>query len=126
MKKVITTTKAPAAIGPYSQAIATKDLIFVSGQIPLDPETGEIVNGGIVAQTKVVLENLKAILEAAGSSLDKVVKTTIYLKNMEDFGAMNDVYKEYFVKSFPARATVAVSFLPRDVDVEIDAIALKS
>jgi 2-iminobutanoate/2-iminopropanoate deaminase len=125
MKKVITTSNAPAAIGPYSQAIATKDFIFVSGQIPLDHTNGEIVAGGIVVQTKKVLENLKAILEEAGSSLDKVVKTTIYLKSMEDFGAMNDVYKEYFTKSFPARVTVAVSSLPRDVDVEIDAIALK-
>lgn len=126
MKQIITTSNAPAAIGPYSQAIATKDLIFVSGQIPLDPQTNEIVGGGIVAQTKRVLENLKAILEEAGSSLNKVVKTTIYLKSMEDFSAMNDVYKEYFIKSFPARVTVAVSALPRDVDVEIDAIALNS
>lgn len=123
MKQVIATGAAPAAIGPYSQAIVSSALVFVSGQIPLDPATGALVEGGIEAQTGRVLENLKAVLEAAGSSLDAVVKTTVYLKDMAEFAAMNGVYASYFTANPPARATVEAARLPRDVRVEIDCIA---
>ncbi len=123
MKTIVRTATAPAAIGPYSQATISQGLVFVSGQIPLHPGTGELVSGGIDEQTRRVLLNLKAVLEAAGSSMDLVVKTTVYLKDIADFPAMNQVYAEFFGTGLPARATVEVSRLPRDVAVEIDAIA---
>jgi 2-iminobutanoate/2-iminopropanoate deaminase len=125
MKETIQTPKAPQAIGPYSQAVRTHahQLLFLSGQIPLDPATGEIVPGGIEAQTERVLINLKEILEAGGSSLQNVIKTTVYLKNLQDFPKMNDVYSRYFVQNPPARSTIEVSGLPRNASIEIDAIA---
>lgn len=123
MKKVISTSNAPAAIGPYSQAVVLNGFVFVSGQIPLDPTSGQMIDGGIEAQTKRVIENLAAILDAAGSSLTDVLKTTVYLKDMSEFAAMNNVYAEYFTKNAPARATVEAARLPRDVRVEIDCIA---
>jgi 2-iminobutanoate/2-iminopropanoate deaminase len=122
-KHVIATPEAPAAIGPYSQAIRSGNLIFVSGQIPLDAKTGHLVEGDVAAQTVKVLENLSAILEAAGSSFSRVLKTTVYLKNMDDFATMNEVYARYFTYAPPARATVEVARLPRNVSVEIDLIA---
>ena len=122
-KVVITTNKAPAAIGPYSQAIRMGSMVFLSGQIPLFPATGEIVQGDISAQTRQVLENVKQILEAAGSSLDKVVKTNVFMKDLNDYASMNDVYQEYFPHKPPARATVQAAKLPRDAGVEIEAIA---
>jgi 2-iminobutanoate/2-iminopropanoate deaminase len=125
MKKEIKTDKAPQAIGPYSQAIAAGELIFCSGQIPLDPATGNLVAGGIEEQTRQVLKNLSAILEAAGSSLDHAVKTTVFLQDMNEFAAMNKVYGEFFKAPAPARATVQVVRLPRDVKVEIECVALK-
>jgi 2-iminobutanoate/2-iminopropanoate deaminase len=124
MKESITSSKAPAAIGPYSQAIKVNNLVFVSGQIPLNPETGRLVSGDITVQTRQVLENLKAILEAAGSSLNEVAKTTVFLKNLKDFASMNAVYQEYFQENAPARTTVEVSGLPRDAIIEIEAIAV--
>ena len=120
----IQTDRAPQAIGPYSQAIKANGFIFASGQIPLDPATMRIVEGGIEEQTGRVLDNLKAVLEAAGSSLDRVVKTTVYLADMGDFTAMNEIYARYFGATKPARATVEVARLPRDVKVEIDVVAL--
>ncbi len=122
-KRVISTNHAPAAIGPYSQAITIGNLVFVSGQIPLIPSTGEIIQGDIKLQTKQVLENLKNILNAAGSSLDNVVKTTVFLKDLNDYAAINDVYKEFFRQKPPARAAVQAARLPKDVGVEIEAIA---
>jgi len=124
-KSIIATPNAPAAIGPYSQGIAAPPgLVFTAGQIPLDPATGEIVGGDIRAQTRRVIENLKAILEAGGSDLSSVVRTTVYLKDMGDFAGMNEVYAEYFRAALPARSTVEVARLPRDVRVEIDAIGI--
>ena len=126
MRERIRTEKAPAAIGPYSQAIAASGFVFVAGQIPIDPATGAFVAGGIEEQTDRVLTNIKAILEAAGSSMDKVVKTTVFLADLSDFDAMNRVYGRYFEGAEPpARATVQVSRLPKGALVEIDAIALK-
>ncbi len=122
-KQTISSPKAPAAIGPYSQAIRTGNLLFLSGQIPLDPATGQLVAGDITAQTERVLKNLAAILETAGSGLERVVKTTVYLKDLRDFGAMNDVYAKFFGGNPPARATVQVSRLPKDAAIEIDLIA---
>jgi 2-iminobutanoate/2-iminopropanoate deaminase len=122
-KEVISTPNAPAAIGPYSQAVRTGNLIFVSGQIPLDPATGQVVRGDIGTQTQQVLENLAAILEAAGSSLAKVVKTTVYLRDLEEFGRMNEIYGQFFAGNAPARATVQVARLPRDAAIEIDVVA---
>lgn len=122
-REIIKTNKAPAAIGPYSQAIKTGNLVFVSGQIPIDPATGQVAPSQIKTQTRLVLENLKAVLEASGASLETVVKADVFLKSMQDFQAMNEVYTEYFGKSLPARATVAVVTLPKDVLVEISAIA---
>jgi 2-iminobutanoate/2-iminopropanoate deaminase len=122
-KEIISTPRAPAAIGPYSQAIRSGGLVFVSGQIPLDPATGQIVAGDIAAQTERVLNNLAAILHAAGSDLSRVLKTTVYLRDLGDFGKMNEVYAQFFGEKPPARATVQVSRLPRDVSVEIDLIA---
>jgi 2-iminobutanoate/2-iminopropanoate deaminase len=118
------TDRAPEAIGPYSQAIKANGFIFASGQIPLDPETMQIVEGGIEEQTRRVLENLKAVIEASGSSLDRVVKTTVYLVDLDEFAAMNVVYAKYFGARKPARATVQVARLPRDARIEIDLIAL--
>ncbi|AFK22363.1 RidA family protein [Pyrococcus sp. ST04] len=124
-REIIYTEKAPKPIGPYSQAIKAGNFLFIAGQIPIDPETGELVKGDIKEQTRRVLENIKAILEAAGYSLEDVVKVTVYLKNMDDFAAMNEVYSEYFGESKPARAAIEVSRLPKDVLVEIEAIAYK-
>jgi 2-iminobutanoate/2-iminopropanoate deaminase len=124
MKQVITTDRGPKAIGPYSQAIQANGFIFISGQIPLDPASGKLVEGDIRVQTERVMENLKGIVEAAGSSLDKVVKTSVFLKDMNDFAAMNETYGRYFPSNPPARATVEVARLPRDVRVEIELIAL--
>jgi len=124
MKQVISTTSAPAAIGPYSQAIVSNGLAFLSGQIPLDPATGQLIEGGIEEQTVRVLDNLQAVLEAAGSSLAGVVKTTVYLKDMGEFAAMNAVYASYFTENPPARATVEAARLPKDVRLEIDCIAV--
>jgi len=122
-KEVISTPNAPAAIGPYSQAVRTGNLIFVSGQIPLDPATGQLVRGDIGTQTQQVLENLAAVLEAAGSSLAKVVKTTVYLRDLGEFGRMNEIYGKFFSGDPPARAAVQVARLPRDAAVEIDVVA---
>ena len=126
MRVKIQTEHAPAAIGPYSQAIKTGDFVFASGQIPIDPQTGEFVAGGIREQTERVLKNLAAVLEAAGTGLDQVVKTTVFLADMGDFAAMNEVYGRFFTDVPPARATVAAAGLPRDARVEIEAIALVS
>ncbi len=123
-KKEIKTDRAPKAIGPYSQAVIGGGLVFASGQIPIDPATGELVTGTIEDQTRLVLKNLAAVLEAAGSSLDRVVKATVFLQDMNDFSRMNQVYGEAFQAPFPARAAVQVARLPRDVRVEIEAIAL--
>jgi len=124
VKEVIATDRGPKAIGPYSQAIRANGFLFVSGQIPLDPATQQLVVGDIQAQTERVLENLKGIVEAAGSSLDRVVRATVFLADMTEFAAMNEVYGLYFHNQPPARSTVQVSRLPRDVRVEIDVIAL--
>ncbi|NOT60987.1 MAG: RidA family protein [Acidobacteria bacterium] len=121
---IIQTAQAPAAIGPYSQAIKANGLIFCSGQIPLDPATMQIVEGDIKAQTERVLLNAQAVLEAAGSSLSRVIKTTVFIKDMNDFAALNEVYAKFFDASKPARSTVEVARLPRDVKVEIEVIAL--
>jgi 2-iminobutanoate/2-iminopropanoate deaminase len=123
MRYVIETTDAPKAIGPYSQAIKAGGLVFTAGQIAIDPETGQVVAGDIKAQTERVCENLKAILEAAGTELEKVVRSTVYLRSMADYAGMNEVYGRYFKGDPPARSTVAVVGLPRDVLVEIDVIA---
>jgi 2-iminobutanoate/2-iminopropanoate deaminase len=124
MRQVISTSSAPKAIGPYSQAIRAAGLLFLSGQTPLDPATGVLVEGDIGKQTERVLENLKAVLTAAGSSLDRVVKTSVFLKDMGDFAAMNEVYGRYFPNDPPARSTIEAARLPRDARVEIDLIAL--
>lgn len=124
MKQTIETEKAPRAIGPYSQAVVAGGFVFASGQIPLDPQTGEFVAGGVAEQTEQVLINLIAVLEAAGSSLDQVVKTTVFLADMKDFAAMNEVYGRYFSAEPPARATVEAARLPRDARVEIEAVAI--
>lgn len=123
-RKVIQTAGAPAAIGPYSQGVLAGGFVFCSGQIPLDPATGQIVEGDAGVQTHRVLQNLKAVLEAAGSSLQKVVKTTVFLRDMGDFAAMNAVYGEYFKDDPPARATVQAARLPKDVAVEIECVSL--
>jgi len=125
MSKAVKTDKAPAAIGPYSQAIDTGTFIYTSGQIPVNPSTGEVVDGGIEQQTAQVLENLKNVLEAAGSSLSKVIKTTVFIKDMNNFSTMNEVYKSYFTEPYPARSCVEVARLPKDVLVEIEAVAQK-
>lgn len=124
MKEIISTEKGSKAIGPYSQAVRANGFIFISGQGALDPATGALVEGGIAQQTARALENLKAIVEVAGSSLDHAVKVTVFLKDMNDFAAMNEVYARYFPKNRPARTTVEVARLPRDLRVEIDLIAL--
>ena len=124
MIETVATDRGPKAIGPYSQAVRANGFVFLSGQIALDPKTQQIVEGGIALQTERVLDNLKAIVEAAGSSVQRVVKTTVFLADMNDFAAMNEVYSRYFASHAPARSTVEVSRLPRDVRVEIDLIAL--
>jgi 2-iminobutanoate/2-iminopropanoate deaminase len=123
-REVIATKDAPQAIGPYSQAIKAAGLVFVSGQIAIDPATGSVVSGGIAEQTERVLKNLQAILQAAGTGLDQALKTTVYLKNMSEFAAMNEVYGKFWKSAPPARATVEVARLPKDVLVEIDIVAL--
>jgi 2-iminobutanoate/2-iminopropanoate deaminase len=123
-REIVSTDSAPKAIGPYSQAVRTPSFVFTAGQIGLVPTTGEIVGGGVSAQTRQVLTNLQHVLQAANSGLDRVVKTTVYLKDMNDFGAMNSVYAEFFAGDPPARSTVAVAALPKGALVEIDAIAL--
>lgn len=124
-KKAINTDKAPAAIGPYSQAIDTGVFIYTSGQIPIDPTSGLVVHGGIEEQTKQVFENLRSVLEAAGSSLEQIVKTTVFLQDMGDFGKVNEIYSTYFTAPYPARSCVEVAALPKGVLVEIEAIAVK-
>lgn len=123
MTEVIRTKEAPQAIGPYSQAIKAAGLVFTAGQIALDPATGQVITGDVAAQTERVLRNLSAILKAAGSSLERVVKTTVFLKSMGDFAAMNEVYGKFFNSRPPARSTVEVARLPKDVLVEIDVVA---
>jgi 2-iminobutanoate/2-iminopropanoate deaminase len=123
-KEIISTADAPKAIGPYEQAVKAGEWVYVSGQIPLDPKSGSLVEGDIAVQTRRVMENLKAVVEAAGSSFDRVVKTTVFLKNIADFPAMNEVYGGYFGTAKPARSTVAVAALPRGALVEIDLVAL--
>jgi 2-iminobutanoate/2-iminopropanoate deaminase len=127
MKREITKTeKAPRAIGPYSQAVKAGEFIFCSGQIPIDPQSGEIIPGGIEEQTRQVVKNLAAVLEKAGSSLERVVKTTVFMKDLSMFAEMNKIYGEFFKEAPPARATVEVSRLPKDVLVEIEVIALRT
>jgi 2-iminobutanoate/2-iminopropanoate deaminase len=126
VREIVATEAAPQAIGPYSQAISTGDFVFTSGQIPIDPKTGVFVEGGIAEQTEQVLRNLSEVLRAAGTSLEAVVKTTVYLADMDDFAAMNEVYGRYFSNEPPARSTVQAARLPRDARVEIDVIALKT
>jgi 2-iminobutanoate/2-iminopropanoate deaminase len=123
-RQVIHTDNAPKAIGPYSQAIRAGDFVFCSGQLGLDPSTGNLVNGGVEAETRRALENLSAVLHAAGTSLERVVKTTVFLLDMNDFAKMNAVYAEFFPANPPARSTIQVARLPRDGHVEIEAIAL--
>jgi 2-iminobutanoate/2-iminopropanoate deaminase len=122
--ETVATDRGPKAIGPYSQAVRANGFVFLSGQIPIDPKTQQVVEGDAAAQTERVLENLKAVVEAAGSSIQRVVKTTVFLADMNDFAAMNDVYSRYFVTHPPARSTVEVARLPKNVRVEIDLIAL--
>jgi 2-iminobutanoate/2-iminopropanoate deaminase len=124
VKQIIQTDRAPQAIGPYSQAVKARGLVYASGQIPIDPATGQFVAGGITEQTEQVLKNLAAVLEASGSGLDKVVKTTVFLADMEEFAAMNKVYAQFFSSEPPARATVQAAGLPRNAKVEIEVIAL--
>lgn len=123
-KEIIATDKAPAAIGPYSQAVKAGDMIFTSGMIPIDPATNTLVEGGIEVQAKQAISNLKALLEAAGSSMDQVVKTVVFIKNMDDFGKVNEIYSGFFTENCPARSCVEVARLPKDVLIEIEAIAL--
>ena len=124
MREVIATNDGPKAIGPYSQAIKANGFVFVSGQVAIDPATQQVISGDVEVQTDRVIQNLAGILKAAGSGLEKVVRSTVFLKNMNDFVAMNEVYGKHFTSDFPARATVEVSRLPKDVLVEIDVIAL--
>jgi 2-iminobutanoate/2-iminopropanoate deaminase len=124
MKEIISTDRGPKAIGPYSQAVKANGFVFTAGQVAFDPATGQLIEGDVGRQTARVFENLKAIVEAAGSSLERAVKATVYLKDMNDFAAMNEVYARYFSANFPARSTVEAARLPRDVRVEIDLICL--
>ena len=124
IRTIISTDKAPGAIGPYSQAVKTEAMVFVSGQLALDPASGNIVTGGIKAETRQAMQNLKSILEAAGSSLENVVKTTLFIKDMNDFPMINEVYGEFFQNDPPARACVEVARLPKDANVEIEAVGL--
>lgn len=122
--EIIATDKAPAAIGPYSQAVKVGNVIYTSGAIPVNPTTGEVVVGGAQEQAEQALNNLKEILNSAGASLDNVVKTTVFIKNMNDFALINEVYKKYFTKNYPARSCVEVARLPKDVLIEIECIAI--
>lgn len=122
-KSIISTEKAPAAIGPYSQAVKLENLIFTSGQIPADPSSGEIVPGGVEPQARQALKNLKEVLNAAGASLNNVIKTTVFIKNMDDFALINGIYAQFFGEQPPARSCVEVARLPKDVLVEIEAVA---
>jgi 2-iminobutanoate/2-iminopropanoate deaminase len=124
MKKIISTDRAPKAIGPYSQAVVVNGLAFLSGQIPLDPETNQLIQGDVVAQTVRVLENMKIVLEACGSSLEQVVKTTVFVKDLSEFATINETYAKYFPENPPARSTVEAARLPRDVRVEIECVAI--
>jgi 2-iminobutanoate/2-iminopropanoate deaminase len=126
MKTIINTNNAPAPIGPYNQAVITGNLIFISGQIPMDAATGEIISSDVKAETKKVMENIGAILSEAGSDFDQIIKTSIFLTDMQSFAQVNEVYGSYFTANFPARETVQVSALPKGVNVEISVIALKS
>ena len=125
MKEIIATDKAPAAIGPYSQAVKVGNLLFTSGMIPIDPATNTLVEGGIEVQAERALKNVKALLESSGTSMDKVVKTVVFIKNMDDFAKVNEIYAKYFTSDFPARSCVEVARLPKDVAIEIEAIATK-
>lgn len=124
MKKIVSTPKAPAAIGPYSQAVIAGGMLYTSGMIPIDPETNTLVQGDVCVQARQAIGNLKNLVEASGSSMDKVVKTTVFIKNMEDFAQINEVYKEFFTDNFPSRSCVEVARLPKDVLIEIEAIAI--
>ena len=124
MKTIISTPKAPAAIGPYSQAVLVNGMLFTSGVIPIDPETNTLVQGDVEAQARQAIGNLKNLIEASGSLMEKVVKTTVFIKDMNDFGKINDIYKEFFTSDFPARSCVEVARLPKDVLIEIEAIAV--
>lgn len=123
MKTIISTPNAPAAIGPYSQAVLVNGMLFTSGVIPIDPETNTLVEGDVTVQARQAIGNLKNLIEASGSSMDKVVKTTVFIKDMNDFGKINDIYKDFFTSDFPARSCVEVARLPKDVLIEIEAIA---
>ncbi len=123
MKEIISTDKAPAAIGPYSQAVKVGNLLFTSGMIPIDPATNTLVEGGIEVQAEQALTNIKNLLEASGSSTDKVVKTVVFIKDMNDFAKVNEIYAKYFIGNYPARSCVEVARLPKDVLIEIEAIA---
>ena len=123
MKTIIRTPKAPEAIGPYSQAVLVNGMLFTSGVIPIDPETNTLVEGDVTVQARQAIGNLKNLIEASGSSMDKVVKTTVFIKDMNDFGKINDIYKDFFTSDFPARSCVEVARLPKDVLIEIEAIA---
>jgi 2-iminobutanoate/2-iminopropanoate deaminase len=125
MKKIISTDKAPAAIGPYSQAVESNGFVFTSGVIPIDPATGELVTGGIEAQADQAVKNLAALLQEAGTSTEKTIKTTVFIKDMNDFAKVNEIYAKYFTKDFPARSCVEVARLPKDVLIEIEAVAEK-
>jgi 2-iminobutanoate/2-iminopropanoate deaminase len=124
MKTIISTPKAPAAIGPYSQAVLVNGMLFTSGVIPIDPETNTLVQGDVETQARQAIGNLKNLIVASGSSMEKVVKTTVFIKDMNDFGKINDIYKEFFTSDFPARSCVEVARLPKDVLIEIEAIAV--
>ena len=126
MANVISTDKAPAAIGPYSQAIEVNGLIYTSGMIPIDPSTGELVTGSVEAQAEQAISNLEALLAASGSSIEKVVKTVVFISNMDDFGKINEVYAKHFKEPYPARSCVQVARLPKDVAIEIEAVAVKN
>ena len=125
MTTEISTKNAPAAIGPYSQAIEANGMVYTSGMIPIDPQTGELVTGGVEQQAEQVFSNLRALIEASGSSMDKVVKTVVFIKNMDDFGKINAIYEKYFTEPYPARSCVEVARLPKDVALEAEAVALK-
>ena len=126
MANVISTDKAPAAIGPYSQAIEVNGMIYTSGMIPIDPSTGELVTGSVEAQAEQAISNVEALLAASGSSIEKVVKTVVFISNMDDFGKINEVYAKHFKEPYPARSCVQIARLPKDVAIEIEAVAVKN